>query len=177
MPRKTPAEKAFAEDSVTPSALLAAIIGPDPRPRPKVTEAVWSYIKKHRLQDKKNLRMIRCDAALAAVTGAEELNMFELSSALMAHMIDPACYEDGVEIVVPTRELALCIGADPGTVEDLVERLASDLEEMRWDRGSGAHESKLIPALEALVNEAGDPYAVDEQALKALVLENSKPLG
>ena len=37
---------------VTPTAMLAAIVGAAPLPRTEVTKKVWDYIKKYNLQDK-----------------------------------------------------------------------------------------------------------------------------
>lgn len=77
----------------------------------------------------------------------------------------------------PDLDLALCIGPEPDTIRGMAEALTSDLEEMRWDGGSRAHDSKLIPELEALVDEAGDPYAVPVEALERLVRQHASPLG
>ena len=43
---------------VTPSATLAEIVGSKPIPRTEVTKKLWAYIKKNKLQDAKNKRMI-----------------------------------------------------------------------------------------------------------------------
>ena len=51
---------------MTPSAALAEVVGSKPIPRTEVTKKLWAYIKKNGLQDKKNKRMIKADAALKA---------------------------------------------------------------------------------------------------------------
>ena len=43
---------------VTPSAALAEVVGSKPIPRTEVTKRLWAYIKKNKLQDAKNKRMI-----------------------------------------------------------------------------------------------------------------------
>ena len=48
---------------VTPSADLAEVVGSKPMPRTEVTKKLWAYIKKNGLQDAKNKRMIKADAA------------------------------------------------------------------------------------------------------------------
>ncbi len=53
--------------AMTPSAALAAVIGATPAPRTEVTKKVWEYIKKHKLQDAANKRMINADAKLAVM--------------------------------------------------------------------------------------------------------------
>jgi upstream activation factor subunit UAF30 len=53
--------------ALTPSAELAVIVGSKPLPRTAVVKALWVYIKKHDLQDKKNRRQVNADAALKAV--------------------------------------------------------------------------------------------------------------
>lgn len=65
---------------VTPSATLGAVIGNRAMPRTEVTKKIWQYIKRHKLQDKKNKRMINADDALKAVFGGKkQVNMFEMT--------------------------------------------------------------------------------------------------
>ena len=62
---------------VTPSALLAAVIGDKAVPRTEVTSKIWAYIKKLNLQDKINRRMINADEKLKAVFGGKkQVSMF-----------------------------------------------------------------------------------------------------
>ena len=51
---------------VTPSAALAEVVGSKPIPRTEVTKRLWAYIKKNKLQDAKNKRMIKADGTLPA---------------------------------------------------------------------------------------------------------------
>ena len=37
--------------AMTPSAMLAAVVGSMPLPRTEVTKKIWDYIKKNKLQD------------------------------------------------------------------------------------------------------------------------------
>ena len=63
-----------------PSAALAAIVGAKALPRTQVIKKLWFYIKKHKLQDPKNMRNIRADAALKQVfKGKSVVSMFELT--------------------------------------------------------------------------------------------------
>ncbi len=72
---------------VTPSATLAAVVGAKPIPRTEVTKRLWSYIKKNGLQDPKNKRMIKADAALKAVFGGKaQVNMFEMTKLVSKHL-------------------------------------------------------------------------------------------
>ena len=72
---------------VTPSALLAAVVGAKPLPRTDVTKKLWGYIKKHGLQDKKNRRMINADSALKAVFGGKSsVNMFAMTKLVSKHL-------------------------------------------------------------------------------------------
>ena len=65
---------------VTPSANLGAVIGNKAMPRTEVTKKIWQYIKRHKLQDKKNRRMINADEALKAIFGGKkQVNMFEMT--------------------------------------------------------------------------------------------------
>ncbi len=72
---------------VTPSETLAAVVGAKPIPRTEVTKRLWAYIKKNGLQDQKNKRMIKSDAALKAVFGGKAtVNMFEMTKLVSKHL-------------------------------------------------------------------------------------------
>jgi upstream activation factor subunit UAF30 len=72
---------------VTPSAMLAEIVGAKPIPRTEVTKKLWAYIKKNGLQDKKNKRNINSDDALKAVFGGKKVvNMFEMTKLVSKHL-------------------------------------------------------------------------------------------
>jgi chromatin remodeling complex protein RSC6 len=72
---------------MTPSAALAAVIGPKPVPRTEVTKKLWAYIKKQGLQDAKDKRTINADAALKAVFGGKsKVNMFEMTKLISKHL-------------------------------------------------------------------------------------------
>ena len=72
---------------VTPSAVLAEVVGSTPIPRTEVTKRLWAYIKKHKLQDSKNRRNINADAALKAVFGGKAtVNMFEMTKLVGKHL-------------------------------------------------------------------------------------------
>jgi upstream activation factor subunit UAF30 len=72
---------------VTPSAELAEVIGSKPVPRTEVTKKLWAYIKKNGLQDAKNRRMIKADAALKPVFGGKAtVNMFEMTKLVSKHL-------------------------------------------------------------------------------------------
>ena len=72
---------------MTPSADLAQIVGSKPLPRTQVTSALWRYIKKNGLQDPKNKRMIKADAALKDVFGGKAtVNMFEMTKLVSKHL-------------------------------------------------------------------------------------------
>jgi chromatin remodeling complex protein RSC6 len=63
-----------------PSASLGAVIGNGAMPRTQVTKKIWQYIKRNKLQDKKNKRMINADEKLKAVFGGKkQVSMFEMT--------------------------------------------------------------------------------------------------
>ena len=72
--------------AMTPSSALAAVIGKGPFPRTEVTKKVWDYIKKHKLQDAVNKRLIKADAKLKEVLGKAEVTMFELTKLISSHL-------------------------------------------------------------------------------------------
>ena len=72
---------------VTPDASLAAVVGDKPIPRTEVTKRLWAYIKKNKLQDAKNRRMINADATLKPVFGGKaSVNMFEMTRLVNKHV-------------------------------------------------------------------------------------------
>ena len=72
---------------VTPSAVLAAVIGDKAVPRTEVTSKIWAYIKKNGLQDKTNRRMINGDDKLKAVFGGKkQVSMFEMTKLVSLHL-------------------------------------------------------------------------------------------
>lgn len=72
---------------MTPSAALAAVIGPKARPRSQVAKSIWDYIKKNKLQDAKNRRMINADANLKVVFGGKnQVSMFDMTKLVSKHL-------------------------------------------------------------------------------------------
>ena len=72
---------------VQPSDTLAAVVGSKPIPRTEVTKRLWAYIKKNKLQDQKNKRMIKADDTLKAVFGGKStVNMFEMTKLVSKHV-------------------------------------------------------------------------------------------
>ncbi|MCC7068928.1 MAG: hypothetical protein IT523_10810 [Burkholderiales bacterium] len=96
---KKPAKKAAAKKpaakrtpnaafmkAMTPSATLAAIIGHAPMPRTEVTKKIWEYIKKNKLQDAVNKRMINADAKMRELFQQAQVSMFEMTTLLSNHL-------------------------------------------------------------------------------------------
>jgi chromatin remodeling complex protein RSC6 len=71
---------------LTPSGPLAAIIGTTPMPRTEVTSKIWAYIKKNKLQDAVNRRMINADDKLKVLFGKAQASMFELTKYVSKHL-------------------------------------------------------------------------------------------
>jgi upstream activation factor subunit UAF30 len=97
--RKTSARKSTARKStgrrpnaafmapVTPSPALAEVVGTKPIPRTEVTKRLWAYIKKNKLQDANNKRMIKADPTLKTVFGGKSsVNMFEMTKLVGKHL-------------------------------------------------------------------------------------------
>ncbi len=95
---KKPAKKAAKKKSarkpnaafmapLTPSATLAEVVGSKPLPRTEIIKKIWDYIKKNKLQDQKNKRMINGDEKLKAVFGGKgQVSMFELAKVVNKHV-------------------------------------------------------------------------------------------
>ena len=92
--KKTAAKKPAAKrkpnaafmKALTPSAALAAIVGASPLPRTEVTKKVWDYIKKNKLQDAVNKRMINADAKLKEIFKKAQVSMFEMTKLVSGHL-------------------------------------------------------------------------------------------
>ena len=99
-PKKPAAKKAAAKKpaskrkpnaafmkAMTPSAVLANVIGSSPMPRTEVTKKIWDYIKKNKLQDSINRRLINADEKLRAVFGGKgKVSMFEMTKLVSNHL-------------------------------------------------------------------------------------------
>ena len=92
-PKKPAAKKKAARKpnpafmkALTPSAILAEIVGAKPLPRTQVVSKIWDYIKKHNLQNPKNRRNIIADDKLAKLFGKKEVTMFELAGIVGKHL-------------------------------------------------------------------------------------------
>ncbi len=92
-PKKATAKKKVARKPnaafmrpLTPSGPLAAIIGSRPMPRTEVTSEIWKYIKKNKLQNAVNRRMIDADEKLKALFGKAQASMFELTKFVSKHL-------------------------------------------------------------------------------------------
>jgi upstream activation factor subunit UAF30 len=73
--------------AMTPSAVLAAVVGNSPMPRTEVTKKIWDYIKKNKLQDAINRRLINADDKLKAVFGGKgKVSMFEMTKLVSNHL-------------------------------------------------------------------------------------------
>ena len=72
---------------LTPSAELAAVVGPGQLSRGEVVSKIWVYIKANNLQDPANKLDILADAKLKAVfDGKDKVSMFEMNKHLARHL-------------------------------------------------------------------------------------------
>ena len=73
--------------AMTPSTTLAAVVGSMPLPRTEVTKKIWDYIKKNKLQDSINRRLINADDKLRQVFGGKkQVSMFEMTKLVSNHL-------------------------------------------------------------------------------------------
>jgi chromatin remodeling complex protein RSC6 len=77
---------AFARP-MTPSPVLAAVVGAGALPRTEVIKKLWAYIKRNNLQDAKNRRAINADDKLRAFFGGKsQVTMFDLAKLANKHL-------------------------------------------------------------------------------------------
>ena len=84
-PAKRTPNAAFMKE-MKPSAALAEIVGTKPLPRTEVTKKIWDYIKKNKLQDAINRRMINADEKLRSILGKAQVSMFEMTKLVNKHL-------------------------------------------------------------------------------------------
>ena len=73
--------------AMMPSSSLAAVVGSMPLPRTEVTKKIWDYIKKNKLQDSINRRLINADEKLRQVFGGKkQVSMFEMTKLVSNHL-------------------------------------------------------------------------------------------
>ena len=73
--------------AMTPSPTLAAVVGSSQLPRTEVTKKIWDYIKKNKLQDSINRRLINADDKLRQVFGGKkQVSMFEMTKLVSNHL-------------------------------------------------------------------------------------------
>jgi len=86
-PKKPRKPNAAFMKPMTPSSVLGSVIGMMPMPRTEVTKKIWDYIKKNKLQDAVNKRMINADEKLKAVFGGKgKVSMFEMTKLVSNHL-------------------------------------------------------------------------------------------
>jgi len=71
-----------------PSDELAEIVGDRPIARTEVTKKIWVYIKKNKLQDKKDGRIIIPDKKLSVILGKKPISMLKMPGKIGKHLFD-----------------------------------------------------------------------------------------
>jgi upstream activation factor subunit UAF30 len=57
-----------------------------PLPRTEIVSKLWAYIKKNKLQDQQNKRMVNADDKLRALFGKGQVSMFEMAGLIGKHV-------------------------------------------------------------------------------------------
>ena len=65
---------------------LAAVLGPEPRPRSQIVKDLWVYIKKYDLQEPTRRNLINADDKLRIVFGKDQVTMFEMIKLISKHL-------------------------------------------------------------------------------------------
>ncbi len=73
--------------ALTPSKILAEIVGEKALPRTEAIKRIWDYIKRNALQNPLNRRNIKADSKLKDLFGGKgEVSMFELATIVGKHL-------------------------------------------------------------------------------------------
>jgi upstream activation factor subunit UAF30 len=108
-----------------PSTALAAIVGAQPIVRTEVTKKLWSYIKRHKLQDTKNRRNINADEKLRAVFGGkDQASMFEMTKMVNKHL---AGTSEAAALIFTSKKGGKNEKSDRATARVEVEQEVADL--------------------------------------------------
>ena len=83
---KTKRKSGLTQTTYSLSPELQEIVGAKKLTRPQVVKQLWVYIKKHKLQDSKNRRMINPDKKLSEVIGKKSVDMLKLAGLLSKHI-------------------------------------------------------------------------------------------
>jgi chromatin remodeling complex protein RSC6 len=67
-----------------PDAVLAALIGPEPRSRPEITKRIWAVIKSTGCQAGRTI--LGATPQMRAFIGAESIDMMQLAKCVSAHV-------------------------------------------------------------------------------------------
>lgn len=77
----------ITETKLSPSEELAEIIGGGKITRPQAVKKFWAYVKKHKLQDSKNKRMINADDRLKPLFGGKkQISMFDVGKIMSKNL-------------------------------------------------------------------------------------------
>ena len=71
-----------------PDSVLSAITGSEPMVRTELTARLWNYMVEHKLQDTNNRKLINCDDKFRALTGKDQVTMFELTKFVSEHIVE-----------------------------------------------------------------------------------------
>ena len=99
---------------------LAKLLGVHTETRPKIIEALWQYVKTHRLQDPHERDFINCDAYLERIFGTRRMRFMEISQRLQQLLSQP----DPIVI----NHLITCAPAAPDAAAEAKKTACYDID-------------------------------------------------
>jgi chromatin remodeling complex protein RSC6 len=85
--KKSGAKRKPSAAFMMPMTPSAAVVGPIAQARTEITKKIWGYIKRNKLQDAINRRMINADEKLREVFGGKrQVSMFEMTKLVNKHL-------------------------------------------------------------------------------------------
>lgn len=85
--KKSARKSGLMQTTYSLSPELQEIVGAKKMNRPQIVKSLWVYIKKHKLQDDKNRRLIVPDKKLSEVIGKKPVDMLKLAGHLNKHIL------------------------------------------------------------------------------------------
>ncbi|KAM3723312.1 SWI/SNF chromatin-remodeling accessory subunit [Dirofilaria immitis] len=108
---------------------LGKVLGMATETRPKIIEALWQYIKTHKLQDQAERDNINCDAYLEQIFGVKRMRFMEIPQRLQSllHQPDPLILHHTIQYSEGNEKNTACYDIDVEMEDPLKTQMTSFL--------------------------------------------------
>uniref|UniRef100_A8QGC5 Brahma associated protein 60 kDa, putative n=1 Tax=Brugia malayi TaxID=6279 RepID=A8QGC5_BRUMA len=108
---------------------LGKVLGMATETRPKIIEALWQYIKTHKLQDQSERDNINCDCYLEQIFGVKRMRFMEIPQRLqnLLHQPDPLILHHTIQYSEGSEKNTACYDIDVEMEDPLKTQMSSFL--------------------------------------------------